>query len=323
MEYCAVIRTLGTAGEKYQILLDSLDKQTLRPRKILVYIPYGYPLPKETIGWEEYIRTEKGMVKQRSLPFDEVDTEYILFLDDDLRLEDDFVETLYKGLKEKGGDCISPDIFKIQNTSITNMIKKSMAACDFPRFDDGWAFKILRNSHYTYNSSPKEKILYSQSAAGACCLMKKEIYLSMHFEDERWIEDFGYPLGEDLLFYYKLYIMGRKLLVLYHAGIEHLDAGGGSSAFYSDRFRNSIALQVVLPYRICYQISGGWERFLCFMSCMLTFTEQLLFSTTRYLLKEHRFVMTDFIRGIREGLRYIHSERYRGVPRFDAYVENH
>ena len=322
MEYCAVIRTLGTAGEKYQTLLDSLDKQTIRPHQILVYIPHGYPLPKETVGWEKYIRTEKGMVKQRSLPFDEVDTEFILFCDDDLKLEPTAVERLFQGLEEKKGDCISPNVFPNEKLSFLGRVKKALAAYNFPRPDDGWAFKLLRNSGYTYNSNPKNVVLPSQSAAGPCCLIKKEAYLAMHFEEERWIEDFGFPLGDDLLFYYKLHIMGKKVLVHNQAGIEHLDARVGSEAFYSDRFTNDVALQVVLPYRICYQIAGGWGRFLCLLSCILRMTEQLLFTTVRYLVKEHRFVLPDFIRGIRKGLRYVHSERYRSVPRFDAYVDH-
>ena len=132
MEYCVAIRTLGTAGEKYQTLLDSLNRQTIRPKKILVYIPDGYSIPEETIEWEEYIRSPKGMITQRSLPFDEVDTDYILFCDDDLWLADDFVERLYKGLKEHKGDCISPDIYKIHNYSFLGKIKKAISGYAFP-----------------------------------------------------------------------------------------------------------------------------------------------------------------------------------------------
>ena len=77
MEYTAVIRTLGMAGKKYQKLLDSLNQQTIQPLKILVYIAEGYAIPEETIGNEEYIYVKKGMVAQRALPYDEVDTEYI------------------------------------------------------------------------------------------------------------------------------------------------------------------------------------------------------------------------------------------------------
>ena len=66
LRYTAVIRTLGTAGEKYQVLLDSLAAQTIKPEAILVYIAEGYPLPKETIGIEQYIYVKKGMVAQRA-----------------------------------------------------------------------------------------------------------------------------------------------------------------------------------------------------------------------------------------------------------------
>lgn len=84
--YTVVIRTLGTAGEKYLTTLRSAKEQDVPPQKILVYIPHGYPLPKETVGTEEYVRCEKGLVAQRSLPFDEVQTDWMLFLDDDMDL---------------------------------------------------------------------------------------------------------------------------------------------------------------------------------------------------------------------------------------------
>ena len=66
MKYTAVIRTLGTAGDKYQQLLDSLDRQTIKPSEIIVYIAEGYALPKEKIGKERYVYVKKGMVTQRA-----------------------------------------------------------------------------------------------------------------------------------------------------------------------------------------------------------------------------------------------------------------
>ena len=59
MNYSAVIRTLGVAGEKYQILLDSLVAQTVKPNQIIVYIAEGYPIPKETVGIERYVYVKK------------------------------------------------------------------------------------------------------------------------------------------------------------------------------------------------------------------------------------------------------------------------
>ena len=101
LKYTAVIRTLGTAGAKYQTLLDSLAAQTIKPEAILVYIAEGYPLPKETIGIEQYIYVKKGMVAQRALQYKEVQTEWMLFLDDDLKLPPSFVERLYNQLTKE------------------------------------------------------------------------------------------------------------------------------------------------------------------------------------------------------------------------------
>ncbi len=42
MNYIVVIRSLSTVGEKYQILLESLNRQTMWPLKILVYIAKDY-----------------------------------------------------------------------------------------------------------------------------------------------------------------------------------------------------------------------------------------------------------------------------------------
>lgn len=321
MDYCVSIRTLGTAGEKYQTLLNSLNQQTIKPKKILVYIPYGYELPKETIGWEEYIRCPKGMITQRSLPFDEIDTDYILFCDDDLWLADDFVEVLYKGLLEHNGDCIAPDIFRVQEMSIMGKIKKAIAGYAFPRKDDGWAFRIMRNASYTYNEQPSNAVLPTESAAFACLLIKKKCYQAIHYDDERWMEDFGYPLGDDLLFFNKLYIMGFVTLVHYHAGIKHLDAGGGSRSFVVDKFEKGIALDFVIQYRIKYSLKDNspFEKLLCIGSTFIKNAEQLLFISIKELLRGN-FAFISYLTGIRDGIKYVHSEKYKQIPAFDAYL---
>ena len=65
-----------------------------------MYIAEGYQLPNETIGQENYVFVQKGMVAQRALSYDEISTEYILFLDDDLYLPEDAVEK-YKKLRRR------------------------------------------------------------------------------------------------------------------------------------------------------------------------------------------------------------------------------
>lgn len=322
MEYSVAIRTLGSAGEKYQMLLDSLNRQTIRPRKILVYIPFGYELPKETIGWEEYVRCPKGMITQRSLPFDEIDTDYILFCDDDISLESTSVQRLYDGLIANNGDCISPNTFPVEKLSTLGKIKKAIAGYAFPRKDDGWAFKIMRNASYTYNIKPSHDVLPTESAAGPCALVRKEAFLSIHFDDERWMEDFRFPLGEDLLFYYKLHIMGYHVFVHYNSGICHLDAGTSSKKLPSDWIRRNVALSFVVPYRIKYKRrnTNFEEKIACFFSFITRFLEQWCFVFFKELITKHNFVLFDFPIGLINGYKYVHSERYKDVPNFDAYV---
>lgn len=319
-EYCVAIRTLGTAGEKYQTLLDSLNRQTIHPKRILVYIPEGYALPKETIGWEEYIRSPKGMITQRSLPFDEIDTEYILFCDDDLWLADDFVERMFAGLQDYDADCISPDVFKVQASSLGGVIKKAISGYAFPRRDDGWAFKITRNGGYTYNHKPSKDVLPSESAAGACALIKKEAYKDIHFEEERWMESFGYPLGEDLLFFYKLHSMGKRVLVHFNAGIKHLDAGAGKLVS-PDAMRKGVALSLVVSHRIRYRLRHVtiMGKLLWYCSNIIRHVEQYLFIFTKGLLKERRLIFSNYWGGVVDAYRYIHSDTYQQIPQFDAY----
>ena len=144
-EYTAVIRTLGTAGEKYQQLLDSLQAQTIAPQAIIVYIAEGYPLPKETIGTERYVYVKKGMVAQRALPYDEVQTEWMLFLDDDVYLPPQAVETLYIQLRERGADVISPDVFpNAKRSHLGELMMTLSGRMRARRGDDIWGYKVMR-----------------------------------------------------------------------------------------------------------------------------------------------------------------------------------
>lgn len=225
-EYTAVIRTLGTAGEKYQQLLDSLQAQTIAPLAIIVYIAEGYPLPKETIGRERYVYVKKGMVAQRALPYDEVETEWMLFLDDDVYLPPQAVETLYRQLQERGADVISPDVFpNAKRTLMGELMMTLSGRMRARRGDNKWGYRVMRTAGYSYNANPTQSTYWSQTNAGSCFLCRKQTYLDIHFEEELWLDRLAYPLGEDQVMFYKMYLLGKKLLTSYNSGIVHLDAG--------------------------------------------------------------------------------------------------
>ena len=252
-EYTAVIRTLGTAGEKYQQLLDSLQAQTIAPQAIIVYIAEGYPLPKETIGIERYVYVKKGMVAQRALPYDEVQTEWMLFLDDDLYLPPNFVEMLYDHIVENDADVISPDIFPNHERSLLGKLMMAISGRMLPHRDDGkWGYKVIRTGGYSYNNHPTKSVYQSQTNAGACFLCRKGDFDKIHFDDELWMDNLSYAQGDDQVMFYKMYLHGRKQMTLYGSGIVHLDAGDNLNPQ-----KEKMLLYADLRFKILF-----WYRFL-------------------------------------------------------------
>ena len=252
-EYTAVIRTLGTAGAKYQQLLDSLQAQSVVPKAIIVYIAEGYPLPKETIGTERYVYVKKGMVSQRALPYNEVKTEWMLFLDDDVYLPPKAVETLYIQLREREADVISPDVFPNAKRSLFGELMMTLSGrMRARRGDDTWGYKVMRTAGYSYNANPTLSTYWSQTNAGPCFMCKKETFLDIHFEEELWLDRLAYPLGEDQVMFYKMYLHGRKQLTSYNSGIVHLDAGDNLNPQ-----KERMLLYADLRFKILF-----WYRFL-------------------------------------------------------------
>ena len=322
-DYCVCIRTLGEAGEKYQTLLDSIKHQTLQPKKVLVYIPFGYDLPKETIGIEEYIRCEKGMVHQRSLTFDEVDTTWILFLDDDVYMEDDAVERLFAGLEAEHGDAISANVYRIQESGLRGQLRAAIGFT-FPRHDDGWSIKLWRNCSHTYNSCPSKPVLPSQSAAGPTLLIRKDVFRAIHFEDERWMDAFRYPIGEDRALAYKLYLHGYRLLVHYDAGCVHLNAESGHVANPKERYLLMQTVWLVQWHRMFYNLNGAtWKsKTLAVLSYALREVWVFFLGAIPRSIKHLSFYyILFFFMKYKSGYNYIHSEAYQSLPLYDEYIE--
>ena len=312
--YTAVIRTLGTAGEKYQCLLDSLNKQAIQPSKILVYIAEGYAIPKETIGKEQYIYVKKGMVAQRALPYTEVETEYILFLDDDVYLPETTVAQLYQYLVDNDADVISPDVFPNAERPTVGKWMMKLSGRMVDRQDDGkWGYKVMRNSGYSYNTNPKFGVYLSQTNAGPCFFCKKEDFLKIHFEEELWMDQMKYALGDDQVMYYKMYCMGLKQLTWFHSGIKHLDAGSTMMneekermLIYSDfRFKTIFWHRFIYLPDICL-----WGR----LWSMICISYALLFTLLISLLKGRIDIFRLKVKAIKDAIHFIKSEEYRALP---------
>lgn len=314
MEYTAVIRTLGTAGEKFQILLDSLNRQTIQPSKILVYIAEGYAIPKETIGKEQYIYVKKGMVAQRALPYHEVDTEFILFLDDDVYLPETAVEQLYQYLTGRNADVISPDVFPNAERSFWGKCLMMLSGRMLPRKDDGkWGYKVMRNSGYSYNNHPNPGAYWSQTNAGPCFFCRKSDFLKIHFEEEVWMDRLKYALGDDQVMYYKMYLSGLKQLTWFHSGIKHLDAG--SSMINEDKEKmliySDFHFKTIFWHRFIYQLDNS---FLSRVWSIICIGYALGFTLFISALKCNFDILKLKYRAIKEAIDFIKSEEYKNLP---------
>lgn len=106
-EYSVAIRTLGTAGEKYLKLMQSIQKQKFQPKQVVVVLPEGYQAPERIIGNEMFVYCQKGMIKQRLKALDYITTEYTLFCDDDVEFDEDFVSKLIEPLDSQKYACAS------------------------------------------------------------------------------------------------------------------------------------------------------------------------------------------------------------------------
>jgi len=320
-EYSVAIRTLGTGGEKYREELESLHRQTVRPKHIFIFLAEGYKRPDFQVGIEEYVPVHKGLVHQRSASLKGVDTDYILILDDDIYFPDDGVEKLYDTMIAKDADCIAPETFNNAGMSWFSKLGYYMANGVAPRGNDEWAIKIQRNGTFSYNNRPqKDSVLLTQSFPGTACFCKTEAFRSIHYEHELWIDRFpAGTFGEDQIMSYKLYKNGFKVLMAHDTGILHLDAGTNNihnKTYNKIKYR---ALSYFMTwYRTCYDLKGksGYEKILYILAFSWRF---MLGSATRLLysiIKLQPKHFAAYIHGTLSGMKYARSMEYKSLNNF-------
>lgn len=313
-EYSVVIRTLGKGGAFYKKALDSLVCQTIAPKDIIIYIADGYPLPKETIGIEKYVYVKKGMVAQRALPYNEVKTEYMLFLDDDVYLPPIGVEILYKELIENGGDVISPYVFYNHKKNVKDKIRSFLLGREVCRiFGTRWGFKVLPTAGFSYINNPIKPVYESQTNAGPCFLCKKDDFLHIHLEKELWLDYAPYAFPEDQVMFYKMYLNGLKILTSYDSGIIHLDAGSSTNnedrtckVIYSE-YRNKL----IFWHRFIYMPEKNIIRkVIGLLSILYVYGIQSLKYALNVIIGNKK-AFKAFVRGTKDALSYLRSVDYK------------
>lgn len=313
MQYTAVIRTLGKAGNKYQCLLNSLVKQTLPPRKIVVYIAEGYEIPTETVYVEEYVYVKKGMVAQRALLYDEVETEYILFLDDDLAFSETTIEDMYIEMLSHNLDVIAPDIYNNSERSRINEMLMFFSGRMRPRYiNDDWGYRVMLNSGYSYKKRIYKNVYRSETNAGAAFLCKKEDFIKINFQDELWQDQVPYAIGDDQVMFYKMHKLGIKVGTWYNHSFEHLDGGQNmslekeKSLIYSD-----LRFKTIFWHRFIYKPE---KNPFIKLNSLMAIVYLFLFTFITSLIKCRFDIIKIKYAAVKDGVRFILSPEYKDLP---------
>ena len=318
--YSVAIRTLGLAGDKYQQELDSIKNQSIKPEKVIVYLAEGYEPPKETIGKEEIVYVKKGMVAQRALEYREIDSPFILLLDDDVFLQEDSVEKLALGLIEFGGDCIAADTFRNHEMSFVSKVRAIITNWAIPFYSKKWAIIVQHTGSFFYNNKPNKDVYLAQSAAGPCSLWNKRALLGIHFHDEIWLDQLGFSYGDDLLFFYKLFVNGGKLLFHYNSGAVHLDSRSSRRSYVRDpeKLRKRARAWFLLWWRTDFDRKDLMlpRRMISFLEFIVKFIYSifihLIVSIFSFSLKPVEY----YILGNIDAIKYVKTDEYKIVPGF-------
>ena len=318
--YSVAIRTLGTAGETFRRELESLACQSVPPERVLVYIAEGFSRPEFTVGKEEYVWVPRGMMSQRILRYDEIHSDCLLLLDDDVELSPDSAERLLTALVENDADCVGADVFRNHRMSLRTKIFAAVTSLVFPHGDRNWAFKIRRNGSFSYLGRPDKAYYPSQSGGGPASLWRKESFLRLRMEDELWLEQLGFPFEEDTLLFYKLYLNRGRLGILYDAGIDHLDAQSASGAFRKSprHFYIRAKASLMVWWRTCYKngTDTAVSRGLTAAAIGLKALWLIPVRAGSALVLRKPAVWSSHWQGLRDGLQECRSDAFRNLPPF-------
>jgi hypothetical protein len=190
----------------------------------------------------------------------------------------------------------------------------------FPHWSDTWAVKIHSNGSFSYNNKVTKDVYLSQSAAGPAALWRKQVFRDLHYEDELWIDKFGFSYGDDNLIFNKLYKNGYRLGMHYNCGINHLDGKSSSGAFQRDpkKFYTRSMASLMVWHRICYNLRELpiYKK----LWALLAFVCKSIWLFLSHIVASIYFrspkVLYFYCKGISDGIKKVNSQEYRQMPNY-------
>lgn len=283
--YSVVIRTLGNTGEKYQRLLQSIEKQSVKPEEIIVAIPEGYDLDF-CLGYERIVRCKKGMTAQRAAGINVAKSDYILVVDDDVAFDESMVEELYDYLNQNGLDCCLPmsgescsetdkkiNLFYPLKTRLRNGFTGQMLTSR--RKSDYLDVLTYTAGHKVYvNSNDLDKCYLCTTACFQCFFIKTSLAQMAHFEEEIWLDEgtlSHYAAFDEPVFFRKLSLIGFRMAYSLRTRYQHLDGSVGHVS------RTKLEAKSIRYYSIARNRTIYWYKFIWMPSGSLVYKAKALF----------------------------------------------
>ncbi len=189
-----------------------------------MYLAEGYSLPKETIGKERIVYVKKGMVAQRALQYNEIETEWILFLDDDVELEPDCMERIFDIQEQYSADVIAFDAFPKSEIPLLSKLIMFLCLTAIPHYIKDKGYRINCWGTYNYNARRNKDVAWSSTNSGNGFICRKLDFLNIKFEEELWLDKNRYAWPNDAVMFYKMHKTGLRILTWYKSPFRHLDA---------------------------------------------------------------------------------------------------
>lgn len=138
-----------------------------------------------------------------------------------------------------------------------------------------------------------DKVYLTQSGLGAVCFCKWEVCQAIHFEDDLWLEKYGFALPDDQVFFYKMNLAGYKVIHTPMNQFVHLNAQSGAVSAKTmeekkQRNQKLAARNFTLFWVLyIYRYRHGWERFLCILTLIYKIFATLLWNFALNLAGRH------------------------------------
>lgn len=182
------------------------------------------------------------------------------------------------------------------------------------RTNRGYATRIAPTGGFVSRTSIDINMIYpAQSGHGAVCFGKTAALKALNFEDEMWLEGAGYALPDDQVMFYKLFLLGNKLIYAPSVAVTHLDAG---TSITSDRKLKNIFASarnnMIFWHR--FILKPRRNKIIPILAYSRRVAMSLILSFAKGVLHRDFTVLKTYISGYKSGLRFLRSSEYHTLP---------